>query len=401
MKRCHPERSATREVEEPQTLQREILRAIAAWHEKGVELSDGAFDDLALRVFAHQLRRNAPYARYCAAKGVTLERFPRRWHEIPAVPSAAYKEAALTTFDPSKAALTFQTSGTTQGAGGVHSMESSALYDAALLAGFDRLVLADGARLRYLNLVPNPKEKPSSSLGYMMARIARLRGSGATGWYVRGEALLLDEFFDNVRDAAARAQPLCIATTAFALVAVLDAAEARGVRLRLAGGSRIMETGGFKGRTRVLSRDELYERTCRWFGVSDSQIIAEYGMTELTSQWYDSVPRLRQAAPTYARDDKNSPSADSKDKPNVVERARLKVSPTWLRARAVATDGTTLPDGVVGALAHVDLANLSSCVAVQTEDLGARFGNELVLIGREQGAELRGCSLDAETLAAR
>ncbi len=49
---------------------------------------------------------------------------------------------------------------------------------------------------------------------------------------------------------------------------------------------------------------------------------------------------------------------------------------------------------------HVDLANRSSCVAIQTEDLGVQFDEGLVLIGREQGASLRGCSLDAEELRA-
>ena len=79
----------------------------------------------------------------------------------------------------------------------------------------------------------------------------------------------------------------------------------------------------------------------------------------------------------------------------------MKAGAAWLRARAVATDGSTLPDGVVGALAHVDLANLWSCVAVQTEDLGATFGRQIVLLGRDASAELRGCSLDAETLTVR
>ncbi|MGC1380699.1 MAG: hypothetical protein WA814_06700, partial [Candidatus Baltobacteraceae bacterium] len=63
-------------------------------------------------------------------------------------------------------------------------------------------------------------------------------------------------------------------------------------------------------------------------------------------------------------------------------------------------DRATLPNGTVGALVHVDLANRSSCVAIQTEDLGVRFDDGLVLIGREQGASLRGCSLDAEDLRA-
>ncbi len=351
------------------TLQSEILRAIRAWHERGTELSDAVFEELALRIFACQLRRNAPYARYCAAKGVTLDRMPGSWAEIPPVPAAAYKEAPLATFDPADASLVFETSGTTGGVGGKHYMRSSELYDAALLAGFDRFMLPDRARLRYLNLVPNPLERPHSSLGYMMARVASLRGTGKTEWYVSGDALLLDAFFEDLRESTANGEPVCIATTAFALLAALDAAESRTLRFSLPPGSRIMETGGFKGRTRVLSRDELYARASACLGVEPSSIIAEYGMTELASQWYDV--------------------------------GRLKRAPTWMRARTVAPDGTTLPDGVVGALAHVDLANLWSCLALQTEDLGACYGREIVLIGREQGAEPRGCSLDAETLAAR
>jgi hypothetical protein len=346
-------------------LDREILGIIEAWHESGTELSDAAFDDLALRIFEHQLRYNAPYARYCAAKGVTLDRMPRSWQEIPAVPAAAFKEAALAAFDIARAALAFETSGTTQGRGGRHFMETPALYDAALLAGFDRFMLPDGARLRYLNLVPNPHERPNSSLGYMMGRVAERRGAGATGWYLRGETLLVDDFFRDVRDAAAEAQPVCIVATAFSLVAALDAAGERGVSFALPGGSRIMETGGFKGRTRALSRQELYARAISCFGVPEDRIVSEYGMTELTSQYYRGA------------------------------------GPTWLRGRAVASDGSTLPDGVAGALVHVDLANRSSCVAIRTEDLGARYRGRIELLGRDEGAELRGCSLDAESLRMR
>ncbi len=355
---------------EARALDREVLAVIAAWR-NGMALSDAAFDDLALRIFSHQLQYNAPYARYAAALGVTQEAPPGSWQAIPPVPAAAYKEAALATFDQSCAALVFETSGTTRGSGGRHYMENAALYDAALLAGFDRFVLgASKQRLRYVNLVPNPRERPHSSLGYMMARVAYERGDGRTGWYLRGDALLADEFFTDLREAIEERQPACIATTAFALVAAIDAAQERGLRFTLPHGSRIMETGGFKGRTRVVARDELYAKARACFGIDDAHIVAEYGMTELTSQWYDTS-------------------------------ARLKAAPWWLRARAVGPDGATLPDGVVGALAHVDLANRSSCVAVQTEDLGACFGREIVLLGREFGAQLRGCSLDAETLNAR
>jgi len=39
---------------------------------------------------------------------------------------------------------------------------------------------------------------------------------------------------------------MCIATTAFALLALLDELEASGRKLPLPAGSRVMETGGFK-----------------------------------------------------------------------------------------------------------------------------------------------------------
>jgi hypothetical protein len=350
-------------------LDAEIGRVIAAWHKHGRGLSDAEFEDLAQRIFAYQLRYDEPYARYCGSLGITSGAMPASWHEIPAVPTAAFKEATLATFDPARAALAFETSGTTGGLGGRHYMETRALYDASLLAGFDRFMLADGARLRYFNLVPNPADRPQSSLGYMMGRVCAERGDGNTGWYLRGDDLFVDAFVADARAAVEDGVPVCIAGTAFAFVQLCDELAERGATFAFAPGSRIMETGGFKGRSRIVSREELYAAMVARFGIPDERIVAEYSMTELSSQWYDGADRI-------------------------------KLAPPWLRARVTGADGKTLPSGVVGALVHVDLANRSSCLAVQTEDLGAVMGDGIVLIGREQGAELRGCSLDAETLRA-
>lgn len=352
--------------EEAAALDAEILSAIA-----GRRVPD--FNGLALRIFAHQLRYNEPYARYCAARGVDANHLPASWEAIPPVPTGAYKEAALATFDASAAALTFETSGTTIGVGGKHYMETAQLYDAALLAGFSDAILADGAALRYLLLVPDPRRRPQSSLGYMMAKVAETYGDGREGWYLEGDLLHLDAFVRDAKQACEDAIPVCVAGTAFAFVQLLDALSERGIdALPLPRGSRIMETGGFKGRTRIVERAQLYADLAALFAMSPDRIIAEYGMTELTSQYYDAV--IVEGAP------------------------RIKRSPPWLRPRVVGADNATLPAGVVGALVHVDLANRSSCVAIQTEDLGVATPDGIILIGRERGAELRGCSLDAETL---
>lgn len=339
-------------------------------------LDAAAFDDLACAIFAHQFHWNAAYAAYARSLGIDEARLPRTAAAIPAVPAAAFKDAALCTVAPSEAAVWFETSGTTQARSGRHYLESPALYEAALLAGFDRALLADGARLRYALLVPDPRERPHSSLGYMMAAVARERGDGPPGWYLREDGVDLDALAADIARAHLDGVSVCIATTAFALVALLDGLERAGRTLPLPPGSRVMETGGFKGRTRVVSRDELYRQAAAAFGIDQAQIVAEYGMTELSSQYYDS-----HASRGSAR--------------------RVKEPVPWLRPIVVDQAGRQLPDGVVGAIRHVDCANRSSVVAIETEDLGAIVPGGLVLLGREEGAAARGCSLDAEDLIRR
>lgn len=356
---------------EADALDARILAAIASY-----ALDDAAFDALAADVFAHQFRWNAPYAAYARRLGVRDDALPRTANAIPAVPAAAFKHAALCTVLPEQAALWFETSGTTQGRSGRHYLESPRLYEAALVAGFDRALLADGARLRYLNLVPDPSNRPHSSLGFMMATVARERGDGATGWFLHDDRVDVAGFLHAVEAAHRDGVPVCVATTAFALVALLDALDARSAGAALPAGSRVMETGGFKGRTRAVARDELYARAARAFAVETTAIVAEYGMTELSSQYYDSA-----ASRTSAQ--------------------RIKEPVPWLRAIVVDGHGRPLPSGVVGALRHVDCANRSSVVAIETEDLGVLTPTGVILLGREEGASLRGCSLDVEHLISR
>lgn len=353
---------------EADELDHRILEAIAA-----SALDDRAFGALALAIFAHQARYNAPYGAYARSRGYTPERPPVSWREIPAVPTAAFKESTLCTFPAGRAALHFVTSGTTLGTGGHHYLETSAPYDASLLAGFDRFMLADGARLRYLNLVPDPRERSTSSLGYMMRRVALERGDGRDGWYLHDDRIDVEGFTADLARACADGVAVCIAGTAFAFVALVDALAEGGRTLAAPAGSRVMETGGFKGRTRVVERDDLYAELSKRLAIPADAIVAEYGMTELCAQYYDG--------------------AASRSRPS-----RVKVAPPWLRPLIVDLAGGEVPPGTVGSLRHVDLSNRSSVVAIETEDLAYARDDGFVLLGREAAAELRGCSLDAEDL---
>lgn len=353
---------------ESDALDREILGVMRAWHDHGIGLDDDQFNDLALRLWEYQVRYNAPYATYCERLGVTPNSPPQSWEAIPAVATPSFRTTRIATFDGPAAAV-FKTSGTTTGDPGRHYLETTSLYDAALLAGFDRFMLGDGTRLRYFNLVPNPKQAPHSSLGYMMERVSTLRGDGNSRWYLSDGVLRYEKFMADLDAAAEAVQPVCIAATAFALVHLLDAMEQHKLRIPLPPKSRIMETGGFKGRSKTVSRDKLYAALCDRFALDDKRIVAEYGMTELTSQYYDDAQRR-------------------------------KVGPPWMRARVVGPERSTLPDGMVGSLIHIDLANRSSCIAVQTADMARRDGDAFFLLGRDVDAEQRGCSLDAEVLRA-
>lgn len=358
-------------------LDERILAAVGTWRTGGADDPDDAtFERLARDLFCYQAAHNEPYGRFARTGGFDERRAPARWEDIPAVPSSAFKEATLATFDARRAELEFHTSGTTSSTSGRHYMERAALYDAALLAGFRRFMLADGARLRYLNLVPDPQERPHSSLGYMMRRVGDVFGEGSSRFYLHGDEIDVERIIQDLRGSAGDGAPVCIAGTGFAFVALLGVLEAAGEAFACAPGSRIMETGGLKGRTRAVAREEMYEQLSSRFGIPQEKIVGEYGMTELTSQYYDT-PSSRGAM------------------------TRVKAGPPWLRALVVDGDGREVPFGETGVLRHVDLANRSSVVAIQTEDLGFAVAGGFVLLGRAADAQLRGCSLDYEDLVAR
>lgn len=361
-----------------------FLAMVAAWHRTGAPCDDAAFDAQALELFAHQFECNEPYARYAASCGFSSWEPPRTWRQIPAVPASAFKDATLATFDVARAELEFHTSGTTTARSGRHFVQRAALYDAALGAGFDRFMLAEDAggvrpsgrtKFRFLNFVPNPRRSKHSSLGYMVGYLSDLHGDGNTAYFLDGDKLDVAGFIAACESATLRAQPLCITGTAFALVALLDALETKKTAFSAPPGSRIMETGGFKGRSRVVARDELYRRLEAALGIPQASIVAEYGMTELLSQYYDSVETRS-------------------------SKMRVKTAPPWLRTLVVDENGAGVARGEIGTLRHFDLANRSSVLAVQTEDRGYAVEGGIVLLGRDLDAPLRGCSLDAEELLA-
>lgn len=344
-------------------------------------LDDAQFDALALRIFRVQYALNTVYRAYCDARANAR---PSSWLEIPALPAAAFKRTKITSFPQERAATYFQTSGTTEAESGRHWFESTELYKAAVVPTFRNYVMGDVQRLPMHMIIPPPQEAPHSSLVHMMqtvsAAMATPCAAGAPGsardahYYIRANVLDFTRLFQHLEEASSSSTPVLLMGTAFGLLNVLDEMNASGRSFKLADGTRIMETGGFKGRSRELRRQEFYAELESHFGVPQSNIINEYGMTELSSQFYDA---------------------------SLVEGAATARKQGSSRARVQVVDplaGTPLPCGEQGLIKVWDLANLGSVAFLQTEDVGIMHPNgDFELLGRVAQAQPRGCSLDAET----
>ncbi len=341
------------------------------------------FDDLALEIARFQRDHSPAFARLVRLHGSELDRVDA----IPAVPVDAFRLARVAVHPPEADHVRFVTSGTTSSERGTHPMRTLTTYvELALLLG-RRALLGDSEKPRVVvNLARVPDDPPSSSLAFMMRLFVEhfdgrsfdtspFDPNARERWLLDQRGADVDGLERAIEVARSRAEPLLVLATAFALVELLDQLGNR--RLRAPAGSTLMVTGGFKGRTRELDKVTLRETAAELFGIDPARVVGEYGMTELTSQLYEGT--LPDGALGAAFD-------------------RF-VAPPWLRVNAV--DPATLaplPDGELGVARFVDLGNVDSAVAVQTQDLVRCHADGVELLGRRPGAPPRGCSLAVEAL---
>jgi hypothetical protein len=338
--------------------------------------ADIEFGGLAVMLFTLQFKYNAPYRRLCEARGIKPGDVTH-WTEIPPVPTTAFKELDLICLHPEERTRVFYSSGTTEQRPSrhFHSADSLALYEASLWPWFKENCGLPIADYRLLSLTPPAELVPHSSLVHMFDFARRQAGVGEdifAGRIGGDGAWTLD--FDAALAAVNQpeAKPLLVLGTAFSFVHLLDEMLARNLCVQLPANSHVMETGGYKGRSRSMPKAELHRLITERLGVPATHIICEYGMSELSSQAYDS-PKFKVQGP---------------------KSERVFCFPPWARARVISPEtGREVADGETGLLQVFDLANAFSVMAIQTEDLAVRHGAGFELIGRAQQAEARGCSL--------
>ena len=314
--------------------------------------ADAAFEALALALFARQYESCAPYRRLCDGSGRTPGGV-HRWQDVPAVPAQAFKVYDLSCAPMFQAVAVFHSSGTTGAQTSRHFFDADALalYETSLRAGFGAAFPARPRRL--WALMPSPEAALHSSLSHMLG------------------ALDAERFFwdDDAALASAlgeQSEPVALFGTAFAFVQLFDGTDQEW---RLPAGSLVIETGGFKGRTREVPREELYALFESRLCAPVNNCHSEYGMSEMASQFYG-----RGLDP-------------------------VKRGPHWVRTRAIDPEtGEDAAPHTPGLLRHYDLANFNSVQALQTQDSGTLTPDGFILHGRAPDAEVRGCSLTVEEL---
>lgn len=359
---------------ELETMRDEVRALMSRLHDGARD--ERAFDALASRIGAMQVARCDVHARLAAR--ATRDGAARS--EPVAVPTDVFRYADVSVLSGTPPLRTFRTSGTTSEAQGRHALRDLSLYEISARHAAKHFLFPDTDAMDLVSLVPDERVSPHSSLSYMVARFA--------DWFCRDLRYVVGAGgLDHEALAAAceraesRARPVAILATSFALVHAEDALGDR--RFRLPSGSRVMQTGGFKGRSREVSAEALRAAIVARYGVADAFVIGEYGMTELSSQLYETTLR----------------HATIGDAPA----GRAYGAMGWVRA--TVRDPETLaprPAGERGLVRIDDLANVETAVAVLTSDLGTTDAHgRLVLHGRATGADARGCSIAADALLSR
>jgi hypothetical protein len=325
------------------------------------------------------------------------------WRQIPAVPAEAFKAYSLFAGEVTEIERTFRSSGTTDPSRSSQAHFSRGgleLMDAAVAAGARRALFpeqADGAgggKARVLVLAPSPEQAPHMIMVHGMAHLMRTFGLPGSRFMLGPKGLDFDELWRELEDAQRAGVPVALLGSSFGFVHFFDWMEAQGKRLALPAGSRLMDAGGYKGRSREIGRAQFVSWAAAMCGVPAHRVVNLLGMTELASQLYDHVASRGAGGEAGAR---------------------CKLGPPWMRTlvvdpRRAAGGGVAggpagareVEVGELGLLRHLDLANVERPLMVQSEDVGKYVvvggvkGFEI--LGRAKGAEPRGCSLSADDL---
>lgn len=323
----------------------------SSFGEKLFQQSAVSFNDLCIELFQFQYRNNKVYRTYCDLINTKFEKV-KQYVDIPFLPISAFKSHELKTGDFKPEAV-FSSSGTTGSQTSKHLVKNVKVYEKSFQLGFEHFY---GKIEDYcvLGLLPSYLEREGSSLIYMVNDFIEKSTHSKSGFFLHNQ----EELFEILKQLAEQETRVLLIGVSFAL---LDFAE--NYKVPQNENLIVMETGGMKGKRKELIREELHSLLSSSFAVKS--VHSEYGMTELLSQAYSKGEGVFE-------------------------------TPCWMKVLIREQDDPfkLVKNGQTGAINIIDLANISTCAFIRTDDLGSQTSeNQFKVLGRIDVSDLRGCNL--------
>ena len=331
-------------------------------------------------------RQNHPlYQRYCDIHGVTQR--GKSILDYPPLPVESFKRKDLCPFDDILTVAEFHSSGTTEKSRSIHKFRDLGLMQRSIFFTFTMLISPFmPTNTRILSLMPSREDNPHSSLGYMISEfVQQMGGSGSGSFFSMANGLDVEGICEQIKQAECDNAPVHLMGPAYAYVELLD--KLGDKKFHCPAGSALLETGGYKGKSREIPRSILRDTLAEHLGIERRAIYGEYGMCELSSQGYEICSRNLQ-------DD--------------LPEEGLFIFPPWLKCLIYnpETMSPMTPDAD-GQIAFFDLCNLDSAAFILTGDIGRLVSLNgdlqnrlpghpkyaLKLYGRAPNAVPKGCSM--------
>lgn len=259
----------------------------------------------------------------------------------------------------------FESSGTTydQKAESFFSKNGLLLYKVSALKTFEFLLEMFFGKLKSnvegFSLVPTIKEWPKSSLAQMIHWIQESQALSSMTFVSPKEcSAIFSRRMQKLGD-----KPCFLFATAAHFLSLIKTKSSFVLPKNVI----LIETGGFKNVKEDLDRADYYQSLSDFFQISESKIVSEYGMAELSCQAYDW-----QDKETKRRNGFRFPS--------------------WVDVRVIDGLGMQKKNGI-GALTVYDPLRIDYRWPIRTQDIAQLKGNKFSLLGRVPGAVLKGCSL--------
>ncbi len=337
---------------ERQRLTQEVLGYIEA----GVDADVPDFNGSCLRMFALHYEVNPIFREFCDAKKVRPGDVSR-WQDVPMVYNDVFKTHLVASFPLEQAVMGCLTGGTTSltQRGRIFRDEdgkrlvfgaNKRMTGAFLFPDFEA-----GRRCRILILAPSPEMAPSMGMAIGMEQTRTHFGTPDSQFLLGRTGIDVNGLLKALRESEASGVPVALIGATSAYVYFFQACKRKKLSFHLPPGSRVCDGGGYRGRFGPVSRADYYGMVEEILDVPETHCVNVLGEAETATNLFDDALR---------RHVKGLPP-----------RPRTRPVPPWSRVLAMDIDTLQpLPDGKLGLLAHWDLANVPTVLAVITDNLG-------------------------------